>query len=308
MKQNKSSRSTVLLFLLGAALIVAALIMLVPDLLNYKQSNDTYEALKENYISEKAENTEVAEETEGDDSWWYTDVDVKLEELQQVNADIIGWIRFDNLEQLSYPVLYSGDDEKYLRTDIYGNQTIAGCIFMEGMNTPDFQDYHTILYGHNMKNLSMFGSLKKYKTEDFYKDHQFFTIYTSECAYRYQIFAYYDVPETDEVYTVGFAPDDTFQKFIDKFIDGFNTCKQVFIITSKEKEIVNHIIKNIDRGCTVLNGNGGYTGSDVKIIYTVLNSNQFIALKKHVKEIDPAAFLTVNDSTEVLGEGFKAYE
>ena len=106
MKQNKSSRSTVLLFLLGAALIVAALIMLVPDLLNYKQSNDTYEALKENYISEKAENTEVAEETEGDDSWWYTDVDVKLEELQQVNADIIGWIRFDNLEQLSYPVLY----------------------------------------------------------------------------------------------------------------------------------------------------------------------------------------------------------
>lgn len=95
---------------------------------------------------------------------------------------------------------------------------------------------------------------------------------------------------------------------IDKFIDGFNTCKQVFIITSKEKEIVNHIIKNIDRGCTVLNGNGGYTGSDVKIIYTVLNSNQFIALKKQVKEIDPAAFLTVNDSTEVLGEGFKAYE
>ncbi|WP_196000917.1 YitT family protein [Clostridium sp. 1001271B_151109_B4] len=95
---------------------------------------------------------------------------------------------------------------------------------------------------------------------------------------------------------------------IDKFIDGFNTCKQVFIITSKEKEIVNHIIKNIDRGCTVLNGNGGYTGSDVKIIYTVLNSNQFIALKKYVKEIDPAAFLTVNDSTEVLGEGFKAYE
>ena len=82
MKQNKSSRSTVLLFLLGAALIVAALIMLVPDLLNYKQSNDTYEALKENYISEKAENTEVAEETGGDDSWWYTDVDVNLEELQ----------------------------------------------------------------------------------------------------------------------------------------------------------------------------------------------------------------------------------
>ena len=91
---------------------------------------------------------------------------------------------------------------------------------------------------------------------------------------------------------------------IDKFIDGFNVCKQVFIITSKEKVIVNHIIKNIDRGCTVLNGNGGYTGSDVKIIYTVLNTKQFIELKKYVKEIDPEAFVTVNESTEVLGKGF----
>lgn len=95
---------------------------------------------------------------------------------------------------------------------------------------------------------------------------------------------------------------------IDKFIDGFNTCKQVFIITSKEKVIVNHIIKNIDRGCTVLNGNGGYTGSDVKIIYTVLNTKQFIALKKYVKEIDPDAFVTVNESTEVVGKGFSDYQ
>ena len=95
---------------------------------------------------------------------------------------------------------------------------------------------------------------------------------------------------------------------IDKFIDGFNRCKQVFIITSKEKDIVNHIIKNIDRGCTVLNGNGGYTGSDVKIIYTVLSSNEFIALKKDVKEIDPEAFVTVNESTEVLGKGFTDFQ
>ena len=69
MKQYKSSRATVLLFLLGAALIVAALIMLVPDLLNYKQSNDTNEALKDTYDSEKTENTEVAEETGGEDTW-----------------------------------------------------------------------------------------------------------------------------------------------------------------------------------------------------------------------------------------------
>lgn len=91
---------------------------------------------------------------------------------------------------------------------------------------------------------------------------------------------------------------------IDKFIDGFNTCKQVFIITSKSEMVVNFINKDINRGCTVLNGKGGYTDSEVKIVYTVLSSNQFITLKSFIKENNPEAFITVNDSKEVLGLGF----
>lgn len=91
---------------------------------------------------------------------------------------------------------------------------------------------------------------------------------------------------------------------IDKFIDGFNTCKQVFIITSKAEMVVNFINKDINRGCTVLNGKGGYTDSEVKIVYTVLSSNQFITLKSFIKENNQEAFITVNDSKEVLGLGF----
>ena len=93
---------------------------------------------------------------------------------------------------------------------------------------------------------------------------------------------------------------------IDKFIDGFNTCKQVFIITSKAEMVVNFINKDINRGCTVLNGKGGYTDSEVKIVYTVLSSNQFITLKSFIKENNPEAFITVNDSKEVLGLGFNS--
>ena len=93
---------------------------------------------------------------------------------------------------------------------------------------------------------------------------------------------------------------------IDKFIDGFNTCKQVFIITNKEQLVREFITKEIDRGCTVLNGEGGYTGKDVKIIYTMLSNSQFITLKKFMKEHNPEAFITVNDSNEVLGVGFNS--
>ena len=91
---------------------------------------------------------------------------------------------------------------------------------------------------------------------------------------------------------------------IDKFIDGFNTCKQVFIITSKADMVVNFINKDINRGCTVLNGKGGYTYSEVNIVYNVLSNNQFITLKNFIKENNPEAFITVNDSKEVLGLGF----
>ena len=75
---------------------------------------------------------------------------------------------------------------------------------MEALNRPDFQDSHTIIYGHNMKNGSMFGKLKKYKTEDFYDMNQYFTIYTADRVMRYQIFAYYDISQYGDVYDIYF--------------------------------------------------------------------------------------------------------
>lgn len=94
---------------------------------------------------------------------------------------------------------------------------------------------------------------------------------------------------------------------VDKVIDGFNPVKQVFVVTQKEKLIVDFIMNDIDRGCTILTGKGGYTKVDTTMIYTVLTSKQFIMLKKFIKENNPEAFVTVNESTEALGKGFTDY-
>lgn len=94
---------------------------------------------------------------------------------------------------------------------------------------------------------------------------------------------------------------------VDKFIDGFNPVKQVFVVTRKEKLVVDFITNEIDRGCTILTGKGGYTKVDTNIIYTVLTTKQFITLKKFIKENNPEAFVTVNESTEALGKGFADY-
>lgn len=94
---------------------------------------------------------------------------------------------------------------------------------------------------------------------------------------------------------------------VDKFIDGINPVKQVFVITNKENLIVDFINNNINRGCTILSGKGGYSKENMTVIYTVLNSKQFITLKQFIKINNPEAFLTVSESTEALGQGFKDY-
>lgn len=94
---------------------------------------------------------------------------------------------------------------------------------------------------------------------------------------------------------------------VDKFIAGINPVKQVFIITNKEKLVVDFINNDINRGCTILTGTGGYSKANMTVVYTVLSSKQFITLKQFIKTNNPEAFLTVSESTEALGEGFKDY-
>lgn len=91
---------------------------------------------------------------------------------------------------------------------------------------------------------------------------------------------------------------------VDRVIEGFNACKSIFIISKSNYEISRYIIDTLDRGCTFINGVGAFTEKETNILYAVLSRNQFIKLKKFIKDVDPDAFITVGEVHEVLGEGF----
>lgn len=91
---------------------------------------------------------------------------------------------------------------------------------------------------------------------------------------------------------------------VDRFIQGFNVCKSIVIISSKNDEIAEFILKNLARGVTFFSGEGAYTKKGVKVLYTVVGRNEFIRLKNFIKEIDNNAFISVGEVHEVLGEGF----
>lgn len=91
---------------------------------------------------------------------------------------------------------------------------------------------------------------------------------------------------------------------IDYAIDGFNICKQIMIVTTRPDEVGRYIIEELDRSYTKLYGHGGFSSKEIDIIYTILSRREYISLKKYIISIDDRAFIAVNDSHEVLGEGF----
>lgn len=95
-------------------------------------------------------------------------------------------------------------------------------------------------------------------------------------------------------------------KVIDVVLEGVSYDKSVFIISDKYEEIRDKIINNLDRGGTYIDGKGMYNNAERRMIHTVVSRRELCLLEEYIHEIDPKAFLTVTDATEILGEGFKS--
>ena len=97
-------------------------------------------------------------------------------------------------------------------------------------------------------------------------------------------------------------------KVIDVVLEGVSHDKSVFIISDKYEEIRDKIINNLDRGGTYIDGKGMYNNAERRMIHTVVSRRELGILEEYIHEIDPKAFLTVTDATEILGEGFKSLD
>ncbi|WP_051525849.1 class B sortase [Butyrivibrio proteoclasticus] len=203
-KVNEKKRETALV-LSGAVVLIAAGVLIFTSI-EYHRSEKAYGDASKTYVQETQEiplSASVTDEVNStDNSVWWNEASVEMETLTEEYPDAIGWIYFEN-EDISYPIMYSGDNTKYLNTSYDGEKARAGAIFLDGESTPDFSDPHSLIYGHNMRDLTMFGKLRFYKTDaSYYDEHQYFQIFTKDGVYRYQIFAYEEVPDSHDVFWV----------------------------------------------------------------------------------------------------------
>lgn len=117
---------------------------------------------------------------------------------------------------LSYPVVQADDNEYYLHRSVRKEELFAGSVFMDYYNSPDLKNYNTILYGHNMRDGSMFAKLKEYKKTEMLAGCPYFWISTPAEDYLYRIFSVHAAGTQSSTYTVRFPDATSYRKWLEK--------------------------------------------------------------------------------------------
>ncbi len=213
----KKKNIAVAVLFLAAVFLAVGTGMLYSDYHTRDKTERQYESLAE-MAREKTGTEPAAEANETEKSEAYVSP-IQFEELRKINPDIVGWIRIEGT-RIDYPIVQTDNNETYLNTDFEGNKSGAGAIFLDYESEPDFSGRHNIIYGHHMKNGSMFKDIIKFKDETFLKEHQDIVIYTPKREYCLRpVTAFYTDSSAVRRKTV-FESDESFQAYVKEMTKG----------------------------------------------------------------------------------------
>ncbi len=136
-------------------------------------------------------------------------------ELAKVNPDIYAWIYIPGT-QVDYPVLqHPTDNTYYLNYNMNGTRGYPGCIYTEKENSKDFTDFNTVMYGHNMRNKTMFETLHYYEDKAFFVNNPYVYVYRGDRVLVYEIFAAYIAGNEHILYSYDFQTQEGRQNYVD---------------------------------------------------------------------------------------------
>lgn len=197
MQSHKKKDSKKLKILTAALLLIAGvcLFFLLRYIITLRNAEDKVQYIQENYIStpDTPVQNPSSPEDEATDGFTIPELDIDFAALQkEVNPDIYSWILIPDTP-INYPVVQHPDaNTHYINYNLDGSKGYPGCIFTENYNSKDWEDVNTILYGHNMRNGSMFGKLNSFANKDYFEEHPYVYIYSPDAVRVYQIFAAYE--------------------------------------------------------------------------------------------------------------------
>ena len=207
---DKRKFLTVLLLLLAASCIIAMVVYTVLKRIHYKQG-ETYTTIVEQAVTIQPAQVVPTEEISDAEAMaqvdpradWMNDRDgqdayymyIDFDALKEQNSDCIGWI-YACGGAINLPIVESSDSQYYLHHDFNKKQSPYGCVYTEALDDK-FIYSDTAIYGHHMKNNTMFWKFVDYKNEEFYKEYPAVYIFTEDGDRRYEIFSAYYLPVKD---------------------------------------------------------------------------------------------------------------
>ena len=140
--------------------------------------------------------------------------EIDLPALQQINPEVIGWILIPGTG-ISYPLMQTEDNDYYLKHTWKREKNSSGAIFLDYRNSSSFGDFNSLIYGHRMRNGSMFGSLQNYKETSFWQTSPSIYIMDAGGVHRYDIFAAYEADVKETLFTPGIPEPSQRQKMLE---------------------------------------------------------------------------------------------
>ena len=181
---SKNKPDTILYGIFGS-IIVICLIFILKDIYFYKSAEKEYDELNNDFVCDEETPGRIKTTVVQDNPGSVSD-ELYFDKLKKINPDLIGILSVPALD-LTYPVVQGDDNIKYLSYTFEGKKNPAGCLFVDYENDSSFTDDNTFIYGHNMKNGSMFGCLKKMTGEDFDRENTKAYISTGDKTICYKL-------------------------------------------------------------------------------------------------------------------------
>lgn len=228
-KRTAKTEKRPIKFLLPALLVLFALggifsgVNLVRALRENRAGAAVYETLAETVITETREVTELetvivsgqngeqAPQTPNEPPEFFVNFDV----LQAMNRQIVGWIRSED-GTINYPVAQGTDNEYYLNHLADGSVNRNGAIFMDFRNNRELTDRNTFLYGHNMRNGTMFASICRYSEPGYYENQPVLRLILPAGEYDLEVFAGCTVPGNSDIYQLTFDGDEELAAYVER--------------------------------------------------------------------------------------------
>ncbi len=189
-----------ILFVLLAVFLltfVVSAVMLIHVFLEYSKADELYTDLQKEFVEPEVVPPLVEEGEPPTKETASTPITVNFEKLQKKNSEAVGWIYCEDTV-INYPVVQAKDNKKYLHADLDGKYLRSGTVFVDYRNGAIGEDRNYLIYGHDMRNNSMFGSLSEYKKQRYFDAHPVMYYLTPHGNYRIEL-AIGAVVDTDDL-------------------------------------------------------------------------------------------------------------